>query len=213
MKIFLKRRQIGILKQDVGSDLSARYVPCAEMNKYEKQKDREYLKMHNRSIWQGKDGDFYTKVKGADGKYRLRHATTREALEKRIIALYKHLTEKPTVRDVFEEWLLFRRPRLPKTIFRKVIVNDEEQIFTDEEIQKTYASILWDAGVLTEKAIIKQMGHVDAQVTREHYYYSRGSEDNVEKSNSIFKPMVNQVKQEPPKEKPAKKKDRGFESR
>ncbi len=94
-----------------------------------------------------------------------------------------------------------------------MIVNDEEQIFTDEEIQKTYASILWDAGVLTEKAIIKQMGHVDAQVTREHYYYSRGSEDNVEKSNSIFKPMVNQVKQEPPKEKPAKKKDRGFESR
>lgn len=386
---------------------------------YEMQRDRKYLQMHDRSIWQGKDGDFYTKVKGSDGKLRLHHATTREALEQRIIAHYKKQAERPTVRDAFEEWIrerimygevelgtidkcrteferfiggtslekkdvqavnedilipfikntihehgltakawsslkglligifqfakekkyttfsissFFGDLRLPKNIFRKVIVKDEEQVFTDDEIRKiaawitssqanlsslsnlgilldfytglragelatlkfsdfvgnelhvrrtetrhkseehdgydyvvrehtkgkagyrriavpdealeivkrirhinpngeylfmygdhrligdsfskklfrickyvgipkrslhkirkTYASILWDAGVLTEKSIIKQMGHVDAQVTRDHYYYDRASEDNVDKINSIFKPVINQV--------------------
>lgn len=406
---------------------------------YEMEKDRKYLEMHNRSIWQGKDGDFYTKVKGSDGKYRLHHATTREALEKRIIAHYKQMAERPTIRDVFEEWIkeritygevelgtidktrseferfiggtslenkdiqyvnedilipfikstihdhqltskawsslkgiliglfgfakekkytsfsissFFGDFHLPKTIFRKVIVKDEEQIFTDDEIRKiadwitsspanlsslsnlgilldfytglragelatlkftdfvgnelhvrrtetrhksedhdgydyivrehtkgkagyrriaipdealeivkrirllnpngeylfmygdhrligdafskklfrickyvgipkrslhkirkTYATILWDAGLLTEKAIIKQMGHVDAQVTREHYYYHRGSEDNVDKINSIFKPMVNQVTQVTPNKTRSKPKNRDFETR
>ena len=42
-------------------------------------------------------------------------------------------------------------------------------------------------------SIINQMGHVDAQVTRNHYYYDRAYEDNVDKIYSIFKPVINQV--------------------
>ena len=54
------------------------------------------------------------------------------------------------------------------------------------------------------------MGHVDAQVNREHYYYHRGFEDNVDKINSIFKPMVNQVTPNKTRSKP---KNRDFETR
>ncbi len=387
---------------------------------YEMIKNEKYLNMHDRKIWQGKDGDYYTRTTDPDGKIRVRHAKTRDALEKLIINHYKTIEECPTVTRVFNEWIeeriryeevelgtidkaksdfnrffgdtplafmhianvnedqltpfikscihdnkltakawsglkgllfgifayakdhkytsfsissFFGDLRLPKNIFRKSVKLDTEQVFTDEEIRKivswitekeermdslsnlgilldfctglragelstlkfedfnnnlltvhrtetrhkspdsdgyeyvvreytkgkagarmivipddarwiverirrvnpngeylfmygdhrlisdafskklyricdyvgiphrslhkirkTYASILWDSGVLTEKAVITQMGHVDAQVTREHYYYNRSSsKENVPKINGIFTGMVTAV--------------------
>lgn len=394
--------------------------PEDSRHEYEMQKNEKYLQMHNRKIWQGKDGDWYTRTEDPDGKVRLRHATTQNALNQLIINHYKTIEERPTMSRVFNEWIderiryeevelgtidkarndfsrfikgtdlefkqiatvnedtltpfikasihdnnltakawaglkgllfgifayakdhkytdfsissYFGDLRLPKTIFRKKVTLDEEQVFTDEEIQKiaswisaneerlsslsnlgilldfytglragelstlkfsdfnenmltvrrtetrhrspdnktyeyvvrdytkgkagarviaipdealrivdlirkvnpngeylfmygdhrlisdafskklfrickyvgipkrsmhkirkTYATILWDAGVLTEKAIITQMGHVDSQVTRDHYYYNRSSQNgNVEKINNIFSQMVTEV--------------------
>ena len=394
--------------------------PEDSRHEYEMQKNEKYLKMHNRKIWQGKDGDWYTRTEDPDGKIRLRHATTRKALDQLIINHYRTVEELPTISRVFSEWIderiqyeevelgtidkarsdfnrfikgtdlefrqiatvnedtltpfikasihdnnltakawaglkgllfgifayardhkytefsissYFGDLRLPKTIFRKKVTLDEEQVFTDEEIRKiaswiteteerlsslsnlgilldfytglragelstlkfsdfngsllsvhrtetrhkspdnksyeyvvreytkgkagariiavpdealrivelirkinptgeflfmyddhrlisdafskklfricqyvgipkrsmhkirkTYATILWDAGMLTEKAIITQMGHVDSQVTRDHYYYNRSSQNgNVEKINSIFSQMVTPV--------------------
>ncbi len=391
--------------------------PEDSRHEYEMQKNEKYLQMHNRKIWQGKDGDWYTRTEDPNGKIRLRHATTRKTLEHLIINHYKTIEEHPTTSRVFKEWIderiryeevelgtidkarsdfnrfikgtalefkeiakinedtltpfikasihdnkltskawaglkgllfgifayakdrkytvfsissYFGDLRLPKTIFRKTVTLDEEQVFSDEEIQKiaswitaskdrlsslsnlgilldfytglragelatlkfsdfngnlltvrrtetrhrspdnnnyeyvvrdytkgkagariiaipdealrivemirkvnpsgdflfmyddhrlisdafskklfrickyvgipkrsmhkirkTYATILWDAGLLTEKAIITQMGHVDSQVTRDHYYYNRSSQsENVEKINSIFSGMV-----------------------
>ena len=387
---------------------------------FDLQKNKKYLEMHKRMIWQGKDGDYYTKVVDDNGKVKIRHAVTRESLEKLIIKHYKGIEERPTVRRVFEKWMqdriryeevelgtidkakgdfnrfiapssltsmhigdvnadvltpfikasihennltakawaglkgilfgifafakeqkftdfsissYFGDLRLPKAIFRKTVTLDEEQVFSDEEIKrivhwitadeerlsslsnlgilldfctglragelstlkfsdfngnmltvrrtetrhkslngkgydyvvreytkgkagarriavpddvlriverirqinptgeylfmydshrlisdafskklyricdyigiphrslhkirKTYASILWDSGLLTEKAVITQMGHVDAQVTRDHYYYNRSSqEENVSKINAIFSGMVTVV--------------------
>ena len=72
---------------------------------FEMRQNEKYLNMHTRKIWQGKDGDFYTKIKGPDGIVRIRHAVTREALNRLIIAHYKEAEEHPTVRIVFEEWI------------------------------------------------------------------------------------------------------------
>ena len=387
---------------------------------FEMKQNEKYLNMHTRKIWQGKDGDFYTKIKRPDGVVRIRHAVTREALNRLIIAHYKEVEEHPTVRTVFEEWTderirygevelgtidkarsdfdryikgtplehchidrvsediltpfikgaihdhqlsckawsglkgilsgvfsyarekrytsfsissYFGDLKLPKTMFKKTVTLDEEQVFADDEIRKitawitadperlqslsnlgilfdfytglragelaslkytdfdgniltvrrtetrhksldgqgyeyvireytkgkagarkiavpdealkivsmikavnpfgeyifmygdhrlisdafskklfrickyvgiprrsmhkirkTYATILWDAGVLTEKSIINQMGHADSQVTRDHYYYNRSPQsDNIEKINSIFSSMVTVV--------------------
>ena len=384
---------------------------------YEAMKNERYLKMHNRKIWQGKDGDYYTRTTDAAGKEHIRHAKTLENLKKMIIDHYKTIEEFPSVTRVFNEWIeerimyeevelgtidkartdfdrffkgtelanmnvidvnetvltpfikstihnknltakawaglkgllfgiltyakdqkyttfsisvYFGDLRLPRNIFRKNVTLDEEQVFSDEEIKdivnwitgtsermrslsnlgilldfytglragelatlkysdfdhnmltvrrtetrhkkadgkgyeyvvreytkgkagarriavpdvvlnivelirkinpdgeylfmygdhrmiacsfsdklyricdyvkipprslhkirKTYASILWDSGKLTEKAVITQMGHVDAQVTREHYYYNRSPQsENVEKINRIFPELV-----------------------
>ena len=72
---------------------------------FEMKQNEKYLCMHTRKIWQGKDGDFYTKIRGKDGKVRLRHAVTKEALNRLIIAHYKEEAEHPTLRSVFEEWI------------------------------------------------------------------------------------------------------------
>ena len=73
--------------------------------KYQMKRDQKYLDMHTRKIWQGKDGDWYTKVSDPSGKVRLRHAVSRESLERLIIAHYKGAEDHPTVHTVFEEWI------------------------------------------------------------------------------------------------------------
>lgn len=72
---------------------------------FDLQKNKKYLEMHKRMIWQGKDGDYYTKVVDDNGKVKIRHAVTRESLEKLIIKHYKGIEERPTVRRVFEKWM------------------------------------------------------------------------------------------------------------
>ena len=72
---------------------------------FEMKQNEKYLCMHTRKIWQGKDGDFYTKIRGKDGKVRLRHAVTKEALNRLITAHYKEEAEHPTLMSVFEEWI------------------------------------------------------------------------------------------------------------
>lgn len=70
---------------------------------YMKQKQR-YLDMHIYSIWEGKDGKYYTylpdKVKG---RKKIKKST-REDIEKVIVDYWKQQAENPTIEEVFNEW-------------------------------------------------------------------------------------------------------------
>ena len=70
---------------------------------YMKQK-QHYLEMHTYSIWEGKDGKFYTylpdKIKGRIKKKK----STREDIEKVIVDYWKQQAENPTIEEVFNEW-------------------------------------------------------------------------------------------------------------
>ena len=49
-------------------------------NSMEAMKKKELLAKHPYKIWQGKDGEWYTKLVAEDGSKKLRHRRTREEL-------------------------------------------------------------------------------------------------------------------------------------
>ena len=75
--------------------------------KIEMNERNRYIENHNYSIWQSKDGKFYTYL--PDEKYsrgkRLIKRTTEQALNDAIVQFYKEQENEPYIEDVFDEWL------------------------------------------------------------------------------------------------------------
>lgn len=66
----------------------------------------KYLEQHKNTIWQGKNGKWYTELPGnADHNRRLIKKVNKDDLEEEIINFYRTAEEHPTVRAVFTEWL------------------------------------------------------------------------------------------------------------
>ena len=75
--------------------------------KYMRELDQRYIDKHlkTRRIWQGKNGSWNTRWEDKDGKVRLVSKRSKEVLETAIIAHYKELEERPTIKKVFYEWM------------------------------------------------------------------------------------------------------------
>ena len=72
--------------------------------KVEMNERKKYLEMHNHSIWEGKNGYYYTKIDEEDRK-KLVKRKTKEALETAVVNHYKSKVKEPTVEAVFQQWI------------------------------------------------------------------------------------------------------------
>lgn len=73
-------------------------------NSMEAMKKKELLEKHPYKIWQGKDGKWYTYLPDKEKGRILKKKSTREAVEKEVIAYWKSELENPTITEVFNEW-------------------------------------------------------------------------------------------------------------
>lgn len=80
-------------------------------NSMEAMKRKELLEQHPYKIWQGKDGEWYTKLIAEDGTKKLRHRKTRNELENVIIEHVQNVMNCPTIETVFYEWMNIRLER------------------------------------------------------------------------------------------------------
>lgn len=74
-------------------------------------KKKELLAKHPYKIWQGKDGEWYTKLVAEDGSKKLRHRKTKDELEHVIVEHIQKVIDCPTVERIFYEWLDVRLER------------------------------------------------------------------------------------------------------
>ena len=74
-----------------------------QIDMYEKKK---YLEMHTNSIWQGKNGYWYTTIPATEehGRKMVRKLN-KEDLEEVIVDHYRGKIKNPTIRTIFEEWI------------------------------------------------------------------------------------------------------------
>lgn len=77
----------------------------------EMSKRKELLEKHPYKIWEGKDGEWYTKLIAEDGSKKLRHRKTLKELENVIIEHMKEVIECPTIETIFYEWMNIRLDR------------------------------------------------------------------------------------------------------
>ncbi|MCI8490961.1 MAG: hypothetical protein HFJ04_12130 [Lachnospiraceae bacterium] len=77
----------------------------------EDMKRKELLQKHPYKIWQGKDGEWYTKLIEGDGTKKLRHRKTLKALEDVIIEHIRKIEDCPTIEKIFYEWMNVRLER------------------------------------------------------------------------------------------------------
>lgn len=70
----------------------------------EMNKRKELLEKHPYSIWEGKDGKWYTYLPDKVDRRKLLKRNTKELLEDRVVEYWKSELENPTILDVFEEW-------------------------------------------------------------------------------------------------------------
>ena len=80
-------------------------------NSMEAMKRKELLEKHPYKIWQGKDGEWYTKLITEDGSKKLRHRKTKDDLENVIIEHIQNVIDCPTIERIFYEWLDVRLER------------------------------------------------------------------------------------------------------
>ena len=80
-------------------------------NCMEDMKRKELLQKHPYKIWQGKDGEWYTKLIEGDGTKKLRHRKTLKALEDVIIEHIRKIEDCPTIEKIFYEWMNVRLER------------------------------------------------------------------------------------------------------
>ena len=77
---------------------------------------KKFIEKHTYSIWQGKDGKFYTYLPDEDNKRgkRLVKRTSEKAIEDEIVKFYKAKEDEPTVIQVYSNWIsekcLSRKP-------------------------------------------------------------------------------------------------------
>lgn len=75
------------------------------------QRNRKYLNMHPYSIYQGKDGKWYTTFPDEKKGRRKVKRTSREAIHFAVIEFWKEQEENPTLEELFNEWNMTRLER------------------------------------------------------------------------------------------------------
>ena len=70
----------------------------------EMKKKADSLSKHPYKISQGKDGYWRTYLPDEQKGRRMLKKSTRDAIEKEVIAFWKNETENPTIKEVFDEW-------------------------------------------------------------------------------------------------------------
>lgn len=65
----------------------------------------KYLNQHQFSIWQSKNGRWYSYLPTEEGGRKQVVKTNREDLESLIIEFYKNLEQNPTIKDIFDDWI------------------------------------------------------------------------------------------------------------
>lgn len=71
----------------------------------EMNKKKELLRKHPYSIWQGKDGKWYTKFPDEEKGKVLKKRSSKENLESLICSFWEEKSENPTLQEVFYMWL------------------------------------------------------------------------------------------------------------
>lgn len=73
--------------------------------KMEMNERKKYLKMHPYSVWEGKDGKWYTYLPDDEKGRKLKRLSSEKAIEDAIVTYYKEVENEPTVEMVFEKWI------------------------------------------------------------------------------------------------------------
>lgn len=71
----------------------------------EMKKKKELLENHSYSVWQGKNGLWYTKLPDEEKGTVLRKRKTKDEIEKVIVEFYKEREKDPTLKSVFYQWI------------------------------------------------------------------------------------------------------------
>ena len=80
-------------------------IDYADVQKQVEMKRREeLLAMHTYSIWQGKDGKWFTYLPDEQKGRIQRERNTREEIEDIVVCYWKKQQENPTIKEVFQEW-------------------------------------------------------------------------------------------------------------
>lgn len=67
-------------------------------------KRKELLEKHPYTIWEGKDGKWYTYLPDEDKGRKLIKRSTRESVENQVLSTLQIKLENPTIEEVFNEW-------------------------------------------------------------------------------------------------------------
>lgn len=95
-----------LLKYNSEDDiLSISYIQDV-LNMIEKKNREEILKhLHPYSVWQSKEGTWFTKLPDAERGLILKKRKNKKDLEDVIIQFWKEKAENPTLQEVFQEWI------------------------------------------------------------------------------------------------------------
>lgn len=113
-------------------------MSCIE-EQIEMNKRRELLKNHPYSVWQGKDGNWYTHFLDDDGNRVMRKRKNRSDIEDLICDYWREKEENPTISEIFEEWI--RKKAEYKEIQEASVVrytNDFKRFFTESGFDKKH---------------------------------------------------------------------------
>lgn len=72
-------------------------------------KRKELLEKHPYKIWEGSDGKYHTYLPDEAKKRVLRKRNTQKEIEDLIIEFWKEKQENPTIKEIFNEWIEFKR--------------------------------------------------------------------------------------------------------
>ena len=70
----------------------------------EMNKRKELLEKHPYTIWEGKDGKWYTYLPDTEKGRVLRKRATKEEINSVVVGYWKEVLENPTLREIFDEW-------------------------------------------------------------------------------------------------------------
>lgn len=73
--------------------------------KMEMNERKKYLNMHPYSVWEGKDGKWYTYLPDDEKGRKLKRLSSEKAIEDCIVEFYKKSENEPTVEVVFRKWI------------------------------------------------------------------------------------------------------------
>ena len=96
---------------------------------------KKYLNMHPYSVWEGKDGKWYTYLPDDEKGRKLKKLATKKSIEDFIVKYYKQAEDEPNVKQVFYEWLekKLKYGEIQKQTYDRYI-NDFEKYFIPKPI-------------------------------------------------------------------------------